>query len=69
MRGKRGQRSSMGNKIWLLMHPRNLGVWAVTNLSVCLSVLNPRTYMQIHSGAPRAREARAERSNMGKKIW
>ena len=26
-------------------------------------------WMVIYSGAPRAREARAERSTMGKKIW
>ena len=34
-----------------------------------IAVLEVRAILSVRSGAPRAREARAERSTMGKKIW
>ena len=45
----------------------------MVDIRLCL-ILDGRLYarlecLECYSGAPRAREARAERSTMGKKIW
>ena len=59
----------------MTVNPANISL-GISHFPVFLLPKHPLTHIifsititSIYSGAPRAREARAERSTMGKKIW